>query len=523
MTSVALSDSDDEAYGDMMMSSGDEEDDMDMSSSSEDDGPFDEYDANLVGDEEDQRMLAQKTEIEREAIIAERYAARRKAEERRQARRDLKRRKRAQKEADKKSKKKKAPAKAPAKKKKNTSTPAASRLYRDDFEEEEDVPWSDDDKDVDYGQRSTTATEAPGTAEEEDELLDIDYADAKELQVRREQLEKWVDGDFLPEKLPGLFVRVWIGNDKVTKTPTYRLCTVLACKEKRSDDRRNVYRVGDKKTLYYLKVQIGNSSKNMGLDRVSNQEIKESEFQLWVKMMNRASKPLPTRVAGKRLLNNLQYMINYKFTEGDISKLIDKKKKFLKSVPVNLAEERATLLMKRDAYANENDEENLREVNMKIEELEERMREQESRLEKKTQSMKSINERNRKHNFERGLTTKEETEIVEDPLEKNPFTRRSCAPSVVSFVAPPSDAEVEAAKKAKAENRRQRQEVRTERTFAFSTERIKKTLDEAHDIHIEVDMNAEPTPMPFRFVPQRRPRPEDVLTLSDYKRQAQWQ
>ena len=72
----------------------------------------------------------------------------------------------------------------------------------------------------------------------DDDLTPLDRSDALSLQVRRAHLAKWIDGEFLVDKLPGLFIRVMIGMNK--DKPIYRMAQVagvLRCYVQRTSQR----------------------------------------------------------------------------------------------------------------------------------------------------------------------------------------------------------------------------------------------------------------------------------------------
>jgi hypothetical protein len=98
--------------------------------------------------------------------------------------------------------------------------------------------------------------------------------------------------------------------------------------------------------------------------------------------------------------------INYTYTEEDVKKMIERRKKFL-SKPVNFAAERAALMTKRDAAKDLNQMDEYNRLCKQLEQLDEREKEHRAKLKENEREdnlssadkLKLINKKNKQSNI----------------------------------------------------------------------------------------------------------------------------
>lgn len=547
--------------------------------SSADDEEFnDGYDENLMGDEEDQARLAQMTEKEREQEIFNRIEKRevlrtrfeierklrlaKKKEQKRKAKkeetklknsasfRSKERRRMVEEKKDKTDKKAQAikDLKAEREKRKKQAEIVLQKteveLEQNKVEEELPVTdtwqqtklkasdiYSDDDDDEASGSGGEKSVSSYCLrSEEESEIPKHHYVSNKEelgqIRLSRHKLERWVHAPFFAKTVTGCFVRVGIGSNN--GRPVYRVAEITGVVET-----GKVYQLGNTRTNKGLKVNHGRQERIFRLEFVSNQDFLDNEFFKWKEALLLEGLSLPTVEDINRKIRDIQDAMNYQYKDDDIETIIKEKEKF-KRTPHNYAV-RKTQLLKQKELAEQNG--NLSEAHQlatELDQLEERAKKLDKLRTSNISAISYINEKNRQRNI-----VDAEKAILEEARQKreqgdDPFTRRRCAPTLVTkprdaynkeiLITKEQQRQKDLKRKKDGEMESTKLEIKNdvEKKEQSDASHPDEDLFSAHDFDIKIDLD-----VPLRFdslTPAVRPTaikdsaPKRSLNLEEYKK-----
>ncbi|XP_013782463.1 RNA polymerase-associated protein RTF1 homolog [Limulus polyphemus] len=442
----------------------------------------DGYDENLMGDEEDQARLAQMTEKEREQELFNRIEkrevlrtrfeiekklrmAKKKEQKRKKEKSDVKlkidassrskeRRRKVEENKDKLDKKAQAikDLKAEREKKKKQAEilnqkelePDQQKEDEDDDEEQEEETqqavksklkasdvYSDDDEDE--GSPSDQDEDSGGSyrsrsEDEEEDAKKPHYISTREelskIRLSRHKLERWVHAPFFGKTVIGCFVRIGIGTHN--GRPVYRVAEITDVVET-----GKVYQLGNSRTNKGLKLRHGSQERVFRLEFVSNQDFTDTEYFKWHEALALDSTPLPTLEHVSQKLKDIEKALNYEYREDDIESIVKEKQRFKKN-PHNYAMKKTHLLKLKEMAEQNGDEEEAQKLIGELEQLEERAIELDKMRTSTISAISYINERNRQRNI-----MEAEKAIIEESrqpreISDDPFTRRKCAPTLVT-------------------------------------------------------------------------------------------
>ncbi|XP_054714619.1 RNA polymerase-associated protein RTF1 homolog [Uloborus diversus] len=549
--------------------------------SDSDDEFNDGYDENLMGDEEDKARLMQMTEKEREQEIYNRVEKREVLKTRFEIEKKLRlaKKKEQKMKAKKEEMKQKIDASSRSKERRRTVEEKKDKLDKkaqaikdlreqrekkrklaelqqqkevDEQKDEEDAEtdddtqqpvkklkasdiYSDDDDDDASGNERDNQSEASYRSRSEDEDEEsskkAEYVSTKEelskIRLSRYKLEKWVHAPFFTKTVSGCFVRIGIGTND--GRPVYRVAEIIDVVET-----AKIYQLGTTKTNKGLRLKHGLQDRVFRLEFVSNSDFTDSEFHKWKETLMIENIALPTLDDINKKVKDIQVALNYQYKEDDVETIVKEKERFKKN-PHNYAM-RKTMIMKNKEMAEING--NLEEVlkwKTELDRLEERAKELDKMRTSTISGISYINVRNRQRNIiEAEKAIKEEARNGKETGD-DPFTRRRCAPTLVTKKneAPMNSALLlELAKKRELEKKRQleeeeemkRQKELEKLRAPLSNSQTKNMQDEdlfsAHDFDIKIDLqmpninlSASPrVPVPPPNAPRRS------LNLEEYKK-----
>lgn len=111
--------------------------------------------------------------------------------------------------------------------------------------------------------------------------------DLKKMRIRRTDVEKWVNEEFLERVLKDSYVKINIGSGRDGKT-NYRVGKIIDFRK-----RDRPYPFGKGQTNLMLKVAHGKSTKTFKLNFISNSDIDKYEMETWIKAMESGNMELP--------------------------------------------------------------------------------------------------------------------------------------------------------------------------------------------------------------------------------------
>lgn len=402
----------------------------------------------------------------------------------------------------------------------------ASDIYSDD--DDDDASDRDDEEDNkaggDTSERRRSSSSSSSSSEDEEEAkpqIVSTKEEVSKIRLSRHKLERWVHAPFFAKTVIGCFVRIGIGSNN--GRAVYRVAQITDVVET-----AKVYALGRSRTNKGLRLKHGKQERVFRLEFVSNQDFTDSEFQKWREVMNLEGVAFPTTEEVTRKLKDVQDALNYQYKESDVETIVSEKQRFQRN-PRNYAVKKTQLMKQKEMAMLKGDQEEAQRLAGELEQLEERARELDKQRTSTISAISYINERNRMKNIveiERAIL--EEAKLNKEKAD-DPFTRRKCAPSLVTKTrgADVKPAPVASPPKTKPEEpvvsslpvmevptRKQQQDPQQQRS--------EEDMFSAHDFDIKIDLDISVSTAPSavaRPSTGARPAPpKRSLNLEEYKK-----
>ncbi|PRP86778.1 RNA polymerase-associated protein [Planoprotostelium fungivorum] len=404
---------------------------------SDEDNFNDGYDQDLFKDEEDRRNLMSMSEVAREEIISERFNRRKELREKHEMAIKLK------------NSGKTFPSITPTKDT-GAASPASSRSKRNvqtgktskdvaleslknrvqpnlekkkkkkeirddseasDFEDSDSEESGDDESRGSSPQREKEEREADRRNKKQaQEEATASLQEMSAITVKRDFLERKLNEPYFDEKIVDFYVRIGIGAQSDNRA-VYRLARITGCKEG-----GRIYSLGGKATGKELTLVLGSAAKSFTMEYVSNGPPTEAEYQKWISETEKSGEsPLTSKVAQERKIR-LDEMENYVYTEQDVNKMLEDKRRKDK-LHVNWTAERIKLVQLKTVAEESGDVALARKLQEEIESVTLKIESRSRGVDK----VSAINQKSRQENIAAGSIMKIETE----GNELDPFARRS--------------------------------------------------------------------------------------------------
>ncbi|KAI9101080.1 hypothetical protein DFS34DRAFT_647967 [Phlyctochytrium arcticum] len=300
----------------------------------------------LMGDDADQQRLSQMSELQREAILAERKSKFERMRERLEVKRMLKRRMSGQ------NKQKRTQEDEAGRTSKRQTTEKAkwgnsiANLRR---EREKKRSGAKDERDT--HRRKDRASSESGSDYEDLESLAPKTATLSEpsrktpgkmpslsdllaTQVTRAELVDWVFAPYFDTTAQGCFVRYGLGQDpKNPKVNVYRVCLLSEIRPA-----PKTYMVDAKPVHKLALMSHGKAQRENSFSKVSNSPITETEYRRWVETMKYDQMPEISAAAIAKKKDDLQRAREYVLNHEEVAKIVEQKRA-LNRIPVNVASE----------------------------------------------------------------------------------------------------------------------------------------------------------------------------------------
>ncbi|KAJ3259026.1 RNA polymerase-associated protein rtf1 [Chytriomyces hyalinus] len=385
----------------------------------------------LMGDEEDRRMLNAMTALDREKFLADRAERRqvvldrlelkrkvrgagggavsgsgaskdagrrsnRKAEEKSKASKSLRALKR---QRDEKSSKRTSSNTDP------TPEPRKAANYYSSEDEDSDRDQRDRGRDRD-GDRGRDR-DRDRYSDDDDRYRSSSYRDKeyskssekpgidliRKITVSRNDLERWMYMRNFRELVIGSFVRLVFGVDPETKQQKYRLCKVADVSE-----RDKTYNVGSSVCKKQLHLVYGSfKEKAFLMDIVSNSPPSEDEYSRYLAAL--AKEPMISSREAEAKSEEIQEARNHVFSNEEVEEMVAQKKALLRT-PINIASEKILVLRQLDQARDDENFEQIAALEAKLEELNELTSEKLKEGTSKLDAFAKLNERNRLRGYE---------------------------------------------------------------------------------------------------------------------------
>jgi len=361
---------------------------------------------------EDQAYLDSLGELEREKIIYERDERKRKQKERKELKKKLKTERRTSQRTEKQSRSTKEQTKQAAlsdlkaRREKKTISSRVS-TYEDESPEEGEI--EPEDPEIEEQPKQEELSQLP------QQTATITLEDLQPIIVTRQKLIQWHGAPYFHDTIKGLFVRIGIGHDG--RARVYRLAKINELVESESKS----YQLTDKiTTKMYLVLGIGNSEKHFRIEYISNAPVTQSEFDRWVREMQKhsLSEAIPDKTAIELLKKQIHSAENYTYTEEEISKMVEESRKKSEK-PINIPREKQDILLSLDAAVANNDEATITTLQERLKKLEE-LEAKQAVATKPKHSLEQINDRNKTQNMTAPKTKRKGVTGDLDPFSRRP-------------------------------------------------------------------------------------------------------
>ncbi|XP_022910236.1 RNA polymerase-associated protein Rtf1 [Onthophagus taurus] len=394
---------------------------------------------------------------------------------------------------------------------KNSVKLKASDIYSDDSESEGGRSSPAPSKPASVRSRSSSSSSSSDNEEEEQKKPAYvpTRNELNSIRLSRHKLEKFVHLPFFDRIVKGCFTKIGIGQHH--NLPVYRAVEIIGVYET-----AKVYNLGNTRTNKGVRVRHGTQERVFRLEFVSNQEFTESEYQKWVEATAEAGNPMPQLETIKQKQLDIKEALNYEFNEKDIDRILKEKDRFTQKT-YNYAMKKTQLMKDRDSAVGRGDEDIVREINKKIDVLEERASELDKMRTSTISSISYINDRNRKRNVEEAeKAILEEKRANKGKKIDDPFTRRSTKPRM-NFKASAEEEAVTVPEETKPEEPKEKVEQKT----TAPTQVSQDDLFSAHDFDIKIDLEVPLTNPVVSVTPTTVSKdlgPKRSLNLQDYKK-----
>ncbi|CAF1070326.1 unnamed protein product [Rotaria sordida] len=293
-------------------------------------------------------------------------------------------------------------------------------------------------------------------------------SELKPMVLSRFRMEKWCHAPFFADVAKGAFVRINIGQNN--GKPVYRVCEIRDVVET-----GKIYNLGPTRTNKGLRLKHGHNERVFRLEFVSNSEISDSEFKRWRETSIKQNIPLPTLEQVENKRKTINKFKHYVYSNREITKIVEEKKRFRKA-PINYAMTKQELFKDLEIARDENDTKRENELKKKLDEMEERASEIDRIRKANNSILTQINRRNRKstqQNVENALVREAQENRN---VQADPFTRRRCAPILVSKAQQTKDELIRelhmqrAADEEKAKKKREEEEQKAKKAAVTTTQ-----------------------------------------------------
>lgn len=269
-----------------------------------------------------------------------------------------------------------------------------------------------DEKDWDNGRSSD------GDNEGEQFLFTLEHLNS--IRLSRFKMEKWCHAPCFKDTITGCFVRIGVGNSYMVGQITEVVET------------NKVYLLGKARTNKGIKLKHAKQPERIyRCEYISNSEFTQQEYDKWYSKMVADRCDFPSREFVDRKKTEIQNAINYQFSDADVELMVAEKEKF-KEKPVNFAMKKSEL-MKNKEYAEANgDHDRAIELAREIDRLEDEAKKRDKIRTQNIAAISFINERNRMRNIKEAERAIAEAAKEAQKNKDDPFTRRKCAPTMIS-------------------------------------------------------------------------------------------
>ncbi|KAI0767480.1 plus-3-domain-containing protein [Fomes fomentarius] len=260
-------------------------------------------------------------------------------------------------------------------------------------EDEEDGQFTKYDEEEERDRRLLSKL-APAPEEEPPITLE----DLKSCRLTRAHITRYCMAPWFDEFVKGTWVRYLIGVENGGNQPVYRICEVTDL----SATTVKPYKVDEQTVNQEIELRHGDSTRFWPMDKVSNGEFDQREFDRLVKTCENEKVKLPTKRQLEKKAAQLKKFIDAPMTESDIAAILARKQAInaSKQSPAFLTMERSRLQQARTLAIRRQDYTEVATIDTKLAEVNAALPARDRGQEGSSDILAKLNERNRKLNQE---------------------------------------------------------------------------------------------------------------------------
>ncbi|KAH9903486.1 plus-3-domain-containing protein [Cubamyces lactineus] len=365
-------------------------------------------------DEADRARLMEMSEIEREALLAQRQEEMQRYTDKRQLDHMLKmqsgrgsadesvskaaKRQHAVRGATKEKSRKLDELKAKRKAKDEKKRTRTNSPKRDRSSSPMDMETSEDEEDgqiTKYDEEEERDRKLYGKSNPDDEPITLE--DLDKCRITRNQIAKHCMAPWFEDYVKGGWVRYLIGSEN--NQAVYRICEVVDI----APNLVKPYKVNEVMVNQELELKHGDSTRRFAMDKVSNAPFDQKEFERLVKSCEADKVKLPTKRQLEKKAAQMHKLVTQPKTESDVAAMLARKQAIQasKQSPAALAMERSRLHQARTLALRRQDYAEVSEIDGRLAQLAALAPQREAQREPSSSDMLAkLNERNRKANQE---------------------------------------------------------------------------------------------------------------------------
>ncbi|KAF9065277.1 hypothetical protein BDP27DRAFT_1332186 [Rhodocollybia butyracea] len=185
--------------------------------------------------------------------------------------------------------------------------------------------------------------------------------DLERCRLSRHLLVKHLLAPWFGQYIKGMWVRYLIGDED--GQPVYRICQISHLAE----ETIKPYKIEEKMFDRQAELVHGSARKLFSLDRISNSKFTEKEFHRLQAVCNKERVSIPTKTEIETKLAEMARLINQRYTESDISNMLEKNRSLTSQRPSGWATlERSRLNQARTLAQRRQDLKELAELDAQI-------------------------------------------------------------------------------------------------------------------------------------------------------------
>lgn len=235
-------------------------------------------------------------------------------------------------------------------------------------------------------------------------------AQLSQMKLSRHKLERFICLPFFRRLASGCFVKVAIAANK--SRSVYRICEITDVTETEEP-----YQLGDIQTNKIFKLKHGTLERNFRLEFISNSDFSDGDFVKWRDTCTLHGVKMPTVEQMESKIKDIKEALLFELTMEEVERIVNEKERF-KNPPYEFAMKRVQLEKECEAARAASDSMRAGELQDELNEVEERAAKLDQFRTSTINSIKYINDRNRRKSVK-----EDEKDCKEQKVKSNPASK----------------------------------------------------------------------------------------------------